>query len=370
MEQKINELQIKNYEFQQNFTNSQRNFETQQRDILSQMTKRNQVILQQDRENYRQKLEQEANEWLQKEILNQEIEFENKNKDLIRQYENKRREMENQIHDFSQNFALQNENNQLKQQLKDNQFLFETQKTVFISQIEKEKQEIEKNRIQLFNQFENERTKMENQIHVFSQNFGSLQNENNRLKQQLEDNQFLFETQKTEFISQIEKEKQESLQKEVKKIRIQLFNQFENERTKMENQIDALSDNVESLQNENNQLKQQLKDNQFLFETQKIEFISQIEKEKQEIEKIKIQLSEQIENDRREWNQLVQQFQCSFDNIILHQEEIFQLRFLFLNHLFFHHSFQKEEKETEYEFQTTLDSIFQNEENNLELFFS
>jgi predicted nuclease with TOPRIM domain len=97
----------------------------------------------------------------------------------------------------------------------------------------------------------------------------------------------------------------------LKKNRIHLFNQFKKEHTKMMNQIHDFSDNIESLQNENNQLKQQLEDNQLLFETQKTEFISQIEKEKQEIEKIKIQLSGQFENDRREWNQLVQQFQSS-----------------------------------------------------------
>jgi CRISPR/Cas system CSM-associated protein Csm2 small subunit len=135
------------------------------------------------------------------------------------------------------------------------------------------------------------------------------------------------------------------------------------------------SDNFESLQNENNHLKQQLKDNQFLFETQKTEFISQIEKEKEEslqleIEKTKIQLSDQFKNDRRESNQLVQQFQNSFDPFESHQEEISRLRFLFLNHLSFHHSFQKEERVIIYEYQTKLDNFFQSDENSFELFFS
>jgi hypothetical protein len=52
-------------------------------------------ISQQDLENCRRKLEQEANEWLQKKLLNQEREFEMKESSLIQKFENKIREIEN-----------------------------------------------------------------------------------------------------------------------------------------------------------------------------------------------------------------------------------------------------------------------------------
>jgi hypothetical protein len=65
----------------------------------------------------------------------------------------------------------------------------------------------------------------------------------------------------------------------------------------------------------------------------------------------------------------MEQFQSSSHHFDSNQEEISHLRFLFLHHLSLHHTFQKEEKEIDYEFQIALDNIFQNEENNFETFF-
>jgi predicted nucleic acid-binding Zn-ribbon protein len=136
----------------------------------------------------------------------------------------------------------------------------------------------------------------------------------------LKNDHFLLKTQKKDFISQIEKEKQEFLQKEIEQINIQLFNQFENERRKMENQFQGASDTIESLQNENDQFKQQIEYNQFNFESQKAQFISQIEKEKQEylqkeIENIKNELNQQFGDDTRKMetiNGAVSKFFSSF----------------------------------------------------------
>jgi hypothetical protein len=54
----------------------------------------------------------------------------------------------------------------------------------------------------------------------------------------------------------------------------------------------------------------------------------------------------------------VQQFQSFFDPFDSNQEEISGLRFLFLNHLSFYHTFQKEAKERELLFQSALDVFF------------
>jgi hypothetical protein len=142
----------------------------------------------------------------------------------------------------------------------------------------------------------------------------------------------------------------------------------------------------EKLENENNNLRNDLKQtiekNKKKKWKQKIEFISQIEKEKtnllhQKIENKKIELElknqeliKQIAYDQKEWERQQQEFLNKIEIGDSHQKEIIRLRFLFLQHLSLHHSIKKEEKEIDYEFQSTLDEVFQNEDEYFETFFN
>jgi hypothetical protein len=79
------------------------------------------------------------------------------------------------------------------------------------------------------------------------------------------------------------------------------------------------------------------------------------------IENIKNELMQQLDNDRKEWENLKQQFLNWSENDDPNQD-IIQLRILFLHHLSLHHSFQKEKEEIDFLFQTKLDEVLQNED--------
>jgi hypothetical protein len=103
-------------------------------------------------------------------------------------------------------------------------------------------------------------------------------------------------------LHQIEKEKKDSLQQEIEKIKQEanlwlqkeisknpreseskersLIQQFENEQRKQLNQLQTLSNSKDSLQNENNQITQKLEENRSIFEARKSEFLHQMENKK------------------------------------------------------------------------------------------
>jgi hypothetical protein len=82
------------------------------------------------------------------------------------------------------------------------------------------------------------------------------------------------------------------------------------------------------------------------------------------------QIQHEIENQKKEWENHIQQFQHPSEINNPDQEEVIRLRFLFLQHLSHQHNFQKEEKEINYEFQSVLDKLSQNEEEYFETFSS
>jgi hypothetical protein len=84
---------------------------------------------------------------------------------------------------------------------------------------------------------------------------------------------------------------------------------------------------------------------------------------------MKIEFTKQFEKEQGEWKSLQQQF-LNWNENSSPQEEMVNLRILFLQNLSQFHTVQKEKKEVIYEFQTSLDAIFQNQAEDFEIYFS
>jgi isoleucyl-tRNA synthetase len=100
------------------------------------------------------------------------------------------------------------------------------------------------------------------------------------------------------------------------------------------------------------------------FQNNKQELIQEYQRKFQIFEK---EFHQRIENERIEWKNIIEQFEHHQEMDNSNQQEVFQLRLLFLQHISLKYIFQKENSEIRYEFQTALDEFFQND--NLDIFF-
>jgi septal ring factor EnvC (AmiA/AmiB activator) len=129
--------------------------------------------------------------------------------------------------------------------------------------------------------------------------------------------------------------------------------------------ISNLNNEITNIKQENSDLKQEiqtLQNEKLNFEREKALFQESLQKEIENHIK-------SFKDDRDKWKNLFQKFQDGYENENHDQAEAIRLRLLFLQHLSHYHNIQKEEKEVIYEFQSTLDDAFKNEDEYFKTFF-
>ncbi|MED4206755.1 hypothetical protein [Neobacillus mesonae] len=184
--------------------------------------------------------------------------------------------------------AYARENNELRQlvdQLEQVTTVYDKKEENYLTEIDSLKDDIQKmySLVEEKKRLEQEKTLMETKIDEITQSKAELEEENNLIKQEIKKQSSLYQEEKENYKAEndnlkIEIQKMNSLKDENKRL--------EQEKTLLETEIDQITQYKGELENENDLLKQELKQQSGVYQEEKENYIAKITNLKIEIQKM------------------------------------------------------------------------------------